>query len=177
MGCPKGGGELTHVLHEEVDNDHRNDSRAPATPISNQTKSGQQQKSNNKSKGMLSKKKREVIKKRQQKNIEQEPDLIDKGKQTEEQIANKGRKGRQTQDDYEVLNSEDELDLDNQSIKEYDEEDEELSNHLIQAFGSTFHDECLEEVQEITEHHCLSPRGRKQHRQTNHQATNSNSAT
>ncbi|KAH0725167.1 hypothetical protein KY284_001032 [Solanum tuberosum] len=35
-GVSKGGKELTHVLHEVVDNDHRNDSRAPTTPNSNQ---------------------------------------------------------------------------------------------------------------------------------------------
>lgn len=93
-GVPKGGRDLTHVLHEVVDNDHRNDSRAPATPNSIQSKSGQyaaqkekdlitdtgQQKSNNKSRGKLSKKKRESIKKRQQKNNEQEAELTDKGK-------------------------------------------------------------------------------------------------
>ncbi|KAH0642247.1 hypothetical protein KY290_033845 [Solanum tuberosum] len=189
-GVSKRGRELTHVLYEVVDNDHRNDSRAPATPNSNQHMAGQQevqkendmitdtgqQKSNNKSRGKLSKKKRAAIKKRLQKKFEQESKLTDKGKQTEEQVANKVRKGRQIQDDYGALNSEDELDPDSQSIEEYDEEDEELSNHLIQAFGSTFHDECPEEVRELTEQHGLSPRGRKQHRQTKHQATNNTSA-
>ncbi|KAH0650164.1 hypothetical protein KY284_030076 [Solanum tuberosum] len=156
-GVSKRGRELTHVLHEVMDKDHRIDSRAPATPISNQTKVGQhesqkendmttetgQQKDrpNNKSGERLSKKKRDVIKKRKKKSNEQEQGLTDKGQQTEEQVANKINKGRPIQDDYGALNSEDELDPDNQSINEYDEEEEETSNILIQDFGSTFHNE------------------------------------
>ncbi|KAH0669583.1 hypothetical protein KY285_023742 [Solanum tuberosum] len=42
-GVSKWGRELTHVLHEVMDNDHRNDSRAPATPKSNQDKADQQE--------------------------------------------------------------------------------------------------------------------------------------
>ncbi|KAK4733758.1 hypothetical protein R3W88_008019 [Solanum pinnatisectum] len=42
-GASKGGRELTHVLHEVVDRDHRRDSRAPATPTSNQETTGQQE--------------------------------------------------------------------------------------------------------------------------------------
>ncbi|KAG5580340.1 hypothetical protein H5410_050967 [Solanum commersonii] len=115
--------------------DYRIDSRAPATPISNQKKAEQhviqegkemateteQQKDrpNNKSGGRLSKKKRDAMKKRQEKCSELEQILADG------QV--------------------------NKSIEEYDAEDEETSNHLIQAFGSTINTECSEEVRELTE--------------------------
>ncbi|KAK4731472.1 hypothetical protein R3W88_024460 [Solanum pinnatisectum] len=120
---------------------------------------------NNKSGGRLSKKKRDAIKKRQQK--EQEHGTTSNDQQPGEQVTNKVKKDRPIQDDYGALNSEDELDPDNQSMDEYDVEEEEVSDHLIRAFGSTFHDECPAEVQEVTEHQGLSPRGRKQNRQEN----------
>ncbi|KAH0705908.1 hypothetical protein KY285_010432 [Solanum tuberosum] len=167
-GVSKGGRELIHVLHEVETYDHRTDSRAPATPISNQKEAAQhaiqerkemntetkQQKDrpNNKSGGRLSKKKRDAMKKRQGKR-------------------------RPIQDDYGALNSEDELELDNQSIDEYDEEEEETSNLLIQDFGSTFNTDWSEEVQELTEQQGLSPRGRKQKRHTKQPAITSISAT
>ncbi|KAG5576483.1 hypothetical protein H5410_056617 [Solanum commersonii] len=69
----------------------------------------------------------------------------DKGQQSEEHATNKVKKGRPIQDDYGALNSEEELDPDNQYIEEYDEEEEETSNHLIREFGSTFHNALTEE--------------------------------
>ncbi|KAK4724024.1 hypothetical protein R3W88_026803 [Solanum pinnatisectum] len=166
--------ELTHVLHEVVDRDLKSDFRAPASPLSNQDKAGQQEtqeendksiatgkqnnKANNKSGGRLSKKKRDAIKKRQHKEQEQGP--THEGQQ--EQVVNMVKKGRPMQDDYGAVNSEDKVDPDNQSIDELDAEEEEVSNHLIRAFGSTFHDECPAEIQEVTEQQGLSPRGRKQ---------------
>ncbi|KAK4729624.1 hypothetical protein R3W88_022612 [Solanum pinnatisectum] len=190
-GESKRGRELTHVLHEVVDRDHSSDSKAPATPTSTQEIIGQQvlqeenvqddatgkqtTRLNNKSGGRLSKKKRDAIKKRQQK--EQEYGTTDRGQQSREQVTNRIQKGRPLQDDYGALNSEDEIDPDNLSIDEYDEEEEEVSDHLIRAFGSTFNDECPAEVQEVTEQQGLSPRGRKQNRQVRQQATISTSAT
>jgi len=68
-GVPKGRGELTHVMHEEVA-DHSSDYRAPTTPISSHKNIGQQgdidtsqqqTKSNNKLGGKLSNKRRDAI--------------------------------------------------------------------------------------------------------------------
>uniref|UniRef100_M1DQL7 Bifunctional endo-1,4-beta-xylanase xylA n=1 Tax=Solanum tuberosum TaxID=4113 RepID=M1DQL7_SOLTU len=192
-GVSKGGRELTHVLHEIETYDHMTDSKAPATPISNQKEAAQhaiqerkemnteteQQKErpNNKSGGRLSKKKRDAMKKRQGKSSELEQVLTDKGQQLKKQIVNNVKKGRPIQDDYGALNSEDELEPDNQSIDEYDEEEEETSNLLIQAFGSTFNTDWSEVVQELTEQQGLSPRGRKQSRHTKQSAITSISGT
>ncbi|KAG5606082.1 hypothetical protein H5410_027574 [Solanum commersonii] len=192
-GVSKGGRELTHVLHEVETLDHRIDSRAPATPISTQRKADQQatqerkemtteteqqrDRTNNKAGGRLSKKKRDAMKRRQEKSGELTQVLTEKGQQLEKQIETKVKKGRPIQDDYGALNSEDELDPDNQSIDKYDEDEEETSNLLIQAFGSTFNTEWSEEVQELTEQQGLSPRGRKQNRNTKQPATTNISAT
>ncbi|KAH0760299.1 hypothetical protein KY290_016372 [Solanum tuberosum] len=137
----------------------------------------QRDRTNNKSGGRLSKKKRDAMKKRQGKGVELEQDLTEKGQQLEKPTETKVKKGRPIQDDYGALNSEDELDPDNQSIDEYDEEEEETSNLLIQAFGSTFNTEWPEEVQELTEQQGLSPRGRKQNKNSKQPATTSISAT
>ncbi|XP_015168633.1 uncharacterized protein [Solanum tuberosum] len=73
---------------------------------------------------------------------------------------------QQYQDDYGVLNSEDEFDQDTQSMEENEEEEEETTAHLIKAFGSTFHSEYQEEIQEATNQQGLSPRGRSQGKQS-----------
>jgi len=137
----------------------------------------QKDRPNNKSGGRLSKKKRDAMKKRQGKTSALEQVLTDKGQQLKKQIANNVKKGRPIQDDYGALNSEDELEPDNQSIDEYDEEEEETCNLLIQAFGSTFNTDWSEEVQELTEQQGLSPRGRKQSRHTKQPTITSISAT
>uniref|UniRef100_M0ZKJ1 Uncharacterized protein n=1 Tax=Solanum tuberosum TaxID=4113 RepID=M0ZKJ1_SOLTU len=95
----------------------------------------------------------------------------DKGPHTEDQDVNKDRHGRPPQDDYEALNSEDELDSDNQSIDESGEEEEDNNNQPPHTFGSTLKDKWPEEVHEPTAKQGLSPRGRKQSRQTKQQTT------
>ncbi|KAH0737902.1 hypothetical protein KY290_036607 [Solanum tuberosum] len=150
-GFLKGGGELTHARHEDMDSDPSGDNRTPATPINNQqqtvtqqvTDTGQQQgRFNNKSGDRLSKKKREAIKKRLQQSMGKESDVIAADKQfshqdqhmtnirqnEDEQVVNKGNKGKKvkvTPDDYRVLNSEDDLDPDNHSMDNSDEDAEE----------------------------------------------------
>uniref|UniRef100_M1E0W5 LINE-type retrotransposon LIb DNA, complete sequence, Insertion at the S14 site n=1 Tax=Solanum tuberosum TaxID=4113 RepID=M1E0W5_SOLTU len=121
-GVSKREGELTHARHEEVDVDHSGDSRTPATPTRNQQTPGTQEfidtgqqhsRFNNKSGDRLSKKRREAIKKRMHKNTGQEPDLIDIGTQTKKQVL-PNKQGKLTPDDYGAINSEDEVDQDNQ---------------------------------------------------------------
>ncbi|KAG5568531.1 hypothetical protein H5410_064455 [Solanum commersonii] len=118
---------------------------------------------NNKSQARLSKKRRDAIKKRQLK--ESDPD---KEQQRQNDVEEEF-------DEYGVNNSEDEYDQDTQSIDVDEDEEEEISNQLIKAFGSTFHTEYQEEVQEVTGKQGLSPRGRKETRQTT--KSNSTSAT
>lgn len=48
--------------------------------------------------------------------------------------------------EYDVLNSEDELDQDTKSIGENEVEEEETSAQLIKAFGSTYHNDMQEEI-------------------------------
>uniref|UniRef100_M1DNY8 Uncharacterized protein n=1 Tax=Solanum tuberosum TaxID=4113 RepID=M1DNY8_SOLTU len=78
---------------------------------------------------------------------------------TEDQDVNKDRHGRPSQDDYGALNSEDELDSDNQSIDESGEEEEDNNSQPPHTFGSTFKDKWPEEVHELTTKQGLSPRG------------------
>ncbi|KAH0712207.1 hypothetical protein KY289_008166 [Solanum tuberosum] len=141
------GGELTPLRHEEVEFDHSGDSRAPATPFNNQQKitnaqvtdTGQQQGIfNNESGDRLSKKKREVIKKRLQQSMGTDTAGIDTGQQTDaEQVIHTNRV-KVPPDDYGALNSEDDLDPDNQSLEESDENPEDTMKHTGQVVGSSF---------------------------------------
>jgi len=92
----------------------------------------------------------------------------------DDQVVNKGNKGKKvkvTPDDYGVLNSEDDLDPDNQSMDDSDEDAEDTMTHTDQVVGSTFRDK-YSDVQRMTEQQGLSPRGRKQTRhQPNHHVT------
>ncbi|WMV30207.1 hypothetical protein MTR67_023592 [Solanum verrucosum] len=196
-GVSKGRGELTHARHEDVDSDLSGDYRAPATPINNKqqtvtqqvTDTGQQHgRFNNKFGDRLSKKKREAIKKRLQQSMGKESDVIAADKQfshqdqhmtnikqnDDEHVVNKGNKGKKvkvTPDDFGVLNSEDDLDRDNQSMDDSDEDAEDTMTHTDQVVGSTFWDKYYD-VQRMTEQQGLSPRGRKQTRhQLNHPVT------
>ncbi|WMV13666.1 hypothetical protein MTR67_007051 [Solanum verrucosum] len=117
-----GGGELTHVRHEEVDIDHSRDSRAPTTPITNQQKT----------------------------------------------VTTQGNRFKVSLDDYGALNSEDEVDPDNQSMDETDEDAEATMQHTGQVFGSSFQEKSTD-VQRKTEQQGLSPWGRKQTRHKSHQ--------
>uniref|UniRef100_M1DM44 Uncharacterized protein n=1 Tax=Solanum tuberosum TaxID=4113 RepID=M1DM44_SOLTU len=156
---------------------HSKDSRAPATPITDQQKSGTQQfidkrqhqsRFNNKSGDRLSKKKRGAIKKRLQQSAGQDSDGTGTGKQTEAQVSHKDQtlletsqnvdeqdpniinKGKLTPDDYEAINYDDEMDPGNQFIDESDVDREDTMHHTGQVFGSTFQDKCPD-VQRITE--------------------------
>uniref|UniRef100_M1DBI7 Uncharacterized protein n=1 Tax=Solanum tuberosum TaxID=4113 RepID=M1DBI7_SOLTU len=86
------------------------------------------------------------------------------------QNHNQAKEMETDKSDYDVLNSEDELDEDTQSINEIDiddnEEDEETSAQLIKAFGSTFPSDYQDEVQEVTAQQGLSPRGRRTQKQS-----------
>ncbi|KAG5605820.1 hypothetical protein H5410_027312 [Solanum commersonii] len=97
-----GGGELTHVRHEELEFDHTGDSRVPATPNRIKQITGTQEiidigqqprRFNNKSGERLSKQRREAIKKRMQRNTSQDPNVIDTGQQTKEQVLPKDQQG------------------------------------------------------------------------------------
>ncbi|KAH0672716.1 hypothetical protein KY284_023803 [Solanum tuberosum] len=151
-GVSKGERELTHARHEEVEFDHRD---------------------------RLSKKKREAIKSRLQQSIGKDSTGTDTGKQLEEhddKQVNKGNKVKVPPDDYGALNSEDEIDLDNQSMEDSDEDAEDTMQQTGQVFGSSFQDKCTD-VQRVTEQQGLSPRRRKQTRHQPHQPITSMSDT
>ncbi|TMW82336.1 hypothetical protein EJD97_006217 [Solanum chilense] len=66
-------------------------------------------------------------------------------------------------DEYAVINSEDELGGDNQSLDEYEDNDE-TSEALIRAFSPN-NDHSLDiEIQQVTKNQCLSPRSFQQNR-------------
>ncbi|KAH0717174.1 hypothetical protein KY285_013205 [Solanum tuberosum] len=133
----------------------------------------------NKVQGRLSKKKRKAIKKRQQNEAKEQSNTgHDKG-ETGDQNQKQNTSRTNPKSDYDVLNSEDELDEDTQYINEIDdnEEDEETSAQLIKAFGSTFLSDYQDEVQEVTAQQGLSPRERRTQKQSKQLATTSSSAT
>ncbi|XP_015169049.1 uncharacterized protein [Solanum tuberosum] len=144
-GCPNRGGELTHARHEELEFDHRGDSRAPVTPLRNQKIPDTQ----------------EIIDTHQQHN----------------RFNNKSgerlnQQGKLLPDDFGELNSEDEVDPDNQSMDESEEDADDTMKQTGPVFGSNLHDKCSD-VQRVTEEHGLSPRGRKQTRHIPHQSITS----
>ncbi|WMV30115.1 hypothetical protein MTR67_023500 [Solanum verrucosum] len=103
----------------------------------------------------------------------------DNGKQLEEhddKQVNKGNKVKVPPDDYGALNSEDEIDPDNQSMEESDEDAKDTMQQTGQVLGSSFHDKCTD-VQRVTEQQGLSPRGRKQTRHQPYQPITSMSDT
>ncbi|KAH0718975.1 hypothetical protein KY285_015006 [Solanum tuberosum] len=69
---------------------------------------------------------------------------------------NNKSQGKMNNDEYNVVLSEDEFDQDTQSLGENNNEEDKTSIHLIKAFGSTQHQE---ELQEVTDQQGLSPRG------------------
>ncbi|KAH0672773.1 hypothetical protein KY284_023860 [Solanum tuberosum] len=147
------------------------DNTPKSTPSSKKKQGDHQitrEQTSNKVQGRLRKKKRKAIKKRQQNEAKEQSNTgHDKGETGDQnQKQNTGRTNPKS--DYDVLNSEDELDEDTQSINEIDdnEEDEETSAQLIKAFGSTFLSDYQDEVQEVTAQQGLSPRGRRTQKQS-----------
>lgn len=67
-------------------------------------------------------------------------------------------------DECEVINSEDELDQDDKSMKENENDDEVIVTNLIRNFANSQED-FQQEIQQATETHGLSPSGRKEKRQ------------
>ncbi|TMW91546.1 hypothetical protein EJD97_014218 [Solanum chilense] len=63
-----------------------------------------------------------------------------------------------TLNEYVAENSEDDINGDNQSIKD-DEDDDETSEALIRAFSPHKDQTLEEEIQQVSQSHCLSPRG------------------
>ena len=130
------------------------------------------EKQNNISQGRPSKKKREAIKRIIQREAGLQCDI--------EQIQRENKSPKQCHDnsDYEVINLENGFDEDIQSLneKEGEEEEDETSAQLINAFGSTFQSEFESKIHEVTTPQGLSPRGRKEVRQYNNTVTTSTSA-
>ncbi|KAG5580300.1 hypothetical protein H5410_050927 [Solanum commersonii] len=124
---------------------------------------------NNKSQGKMSKNKRNTIKRRQ------EAEVVRQG--LNEGSTHKSHPQGQTHesannDEYNVVPSEDEFDQDTLSLGDNNNEEDETSIHLIKPFGSTLHQE---ELQEITDQQGLSPRGRLKSKQANNN-TSANSS-
>jgi len=76
-------------------------------------------------------------------------------------------------DDYRVVNYEEEYDPDQ---LEEQEDDDETSAHLLKAFGSTMNSDCQDEIQQVTQKAGLSPRGQKEKKKKKIQNIISNSA-
>ncbi|KAH0765011.1 hypothetical protein KY285_000882 [Solanum tuberosum] len=133
----------------------------------------------NKVQGRLSKKKRKAIKKIQQNEAKEQSNTGHDKRETGDQNQKQTIGRTNPKSDYDVLNSEDELDEDTQSINEIDdnEEDEETSAHLIKVFGSIFPSDYQDEVQEVTAQHGLSPRRRRTQKQSKQLTTTNSSAT
>ncbi|KAH0675946.1 hypothetical protein KY285_023747 [Solanum tuberosum] len=122
---------------------------------------------NNKFGKRLSKKRREAIKKRLQKNTGQDLEVIGIGTPIKDHVLSKDQQGRLIPDDYGALNSEDEVDPDNQSMDASEEDADDTMKQTGPSFGSNLQDKCSD-VQRVTVEQGLSPRGRKQTRHNPH---------
>lgn len=78
-------------------------------------------------------------------------------------------------DDYRITHSEEEDDPD--QLEDEHTKEEEISSHLLQAFGSTMNTSNQDIIQQVIEKDSLSPRGQKEKKKKNKQSLNSNSST
>uniref|UniRef100_M1DZ62 Uncharacterized protein n=1 Tax=Solanum tuberosum TaxID=4113 RepID=M1DZ62_SOLTU len=97
-----------------------------------------------------------------------DPDVTNTDTPIKDQALSKDQQGKLLPDDYGALNTEDEVDPDNQSMDESEEDADNTMKQTGPVFGSNLQDKCSD-IQRMTEEHGLSPRGRKQTRQIPHQ--------
>ncbi|KAH0652752.1 hypothetical protein KY289_030430 [Solanum tuberosum] len=182
------GGCLTHVLHEGVHTDHRKDLRAPATSSQFPAKQIFQQAQvsfQNCDFGQLqagcSHSERQVENQGNQNNTRVQTakaNNIQKGAENQAQVGENLQRTTDTTPAKQSNNkSQDEVDIDTQSLEEEANMEDENSNHIIKEFGSTFQSEFQEEIQEVTDQQGLSPRGGKQTQHQTKQATHTTSAS
>ncbi|KAH0655538.1 hypothetical protein KY285_030420 [Solanum tuberosum] len=77
-----------------------------------------------------------------QKNTGQDPDVTNTGTLIKDQALSKDQQGKLLPDDYGALNSEDEVDSDNQSMDESEEEADDTMKKTGPVFGFNIQDKC-----------------------------------
>uniref|UniRef100_M1DYG8 Polyprotein protein n=1 Tax=Solanum tuberosum TaxID=4113 RepID=M1DYG8_SOLTU len=177
------GGSLPHVLHEEIHLDHRTDFRAPATTTLIQNNQHTPQINRQKDKGVEGTGKGDQsqtqasgtklkgagnfqIQQVSRVNISQVSPINESaGNHT-----NNRSQGKPSKKTREAMKRKQQQEAESNE-KNFQEEEDETTAHLIKAFGSTFQSKSQAEIQAIADQQCLSPRGRKQVRQQTRQAS------
>ncbi|KAK4731481.1 hypothetical protein R3W88_024469 [Solanum pinnatisectum] len=181
------GGNLTHVLHEDIELDQNSDLRAPTTtqdqqhsPGTNRAQQSKKSGSKQQDAGKNDEYNNQTEERHKENQIEgamakdmgsktstSKPEGTPKSKNKPSKKKREAAKKKLNIhcqvntvpdiDEYAVYNTEDEMEMDNQSLKE-SEEEEETCDLLIKAFSSHNGKDHEEELHQVTDKQGLSPR-------------------